>query len=254
MKRLSLPVALVCGLMAALAVFLFLKDQERKALGPPPPKVPVVVAKNDIPANAKLTQDMVVTQEVLAETRHPLAAQTLDEVVGKQTLYPVVKGEQMLIPRLGERPKATTLAGVVPAGKRAISLAATDVIGVGGLIQTGDRVDVLAVFENKDNNKAINIATIVIENIEVLAVAKDVGGVEPKETNPADLAAKKNPSAVNPNATSTITVAVTPEDAQKLLLADRTGNMRLALRASGDSNIAATATTDTQGFLRVKAQ
>lgn len=231
-----MPMGLFCGVLAAVMVFAFLQEQERRISGPPPPRVSVVVARTDVPSGARLTPEMIGAQQVLAETRHPQAVQLTGEAVGKLTLYPLVKGEQVLASRLADKPKATSLAGVVPAGRRAVAVAATDVVGAGGLIQAGDRVDVLAVFESRDGTKASSIAVLSLENIEVLAVDREVGGVEPKDSVLQMADTKKAAAApASPATAHTITLAVTPEEAQRLMLADRSGTLRLALRAAGDN-------------------
>ncbi len=237
LKKLSLPLGLLCGIVAAVLVFVYLQDQERRIAGPPPPKVPVLVARSDVPSGAKLGPEMVAAEQVLAETRHPQALQSLADVDGKLTLAPLVKGEQILASRLGDRPKAMTLAGVVPAGRRAVSLAANDVAGIAGLVQPGDWVDVLAVFEDRDGAKTGGIAVLALENIQVLAVSKEVNGVDAPKDAASQAAADAKKANVTTSPTTpyfTVTLAVTPEEAQRLMIADRSGNIRLALRARGD--------------------
>ncbi len=243
LKKLSLPLGLLCGIVAAVMVYAFLQEQERRIAGPPPPKVSVVVARADVPSGARLTPDMLAVQPVLAETRHPLALQSLAEVDGKLTLSPLVRGEQVLASRLGDKPRANTLAGVVPAGRRAVSVAATDVVGVGGLIQPGDRVDVLAVFD-KGGDKSTAVAVLSLEDIEVLAVDKEVNGLEKDSSLPAATDVKKTAATAGPGVARTVTLAVTPEEAQKLMLADRSGTLRLGLRAKGDTGNSTIVETD----------
>jgi pilus assembly protein CpaB len=256
-KKLSLPLALICGLLAASVVYFYMKEQEAKALGPPPPRVPVVVARADIPANARLTSDMVTVQQVLEETKHPQAVQSLSEVLEKLTLSPVVKGEQLLTPKVGDRPKATTLAGVIPAGKRAISVSASEVVGVGGLIQPSDWVDILAVFQDKERDKTTDFSAFAVENVEVLAVAREVNGIDKDAGAPIDpTMGKKAASSVSSStSTTTVTVAVTPEEAQRLMLADRTGSLRLALRTPADrEKIETIVYIENRTFVQVKVQ
>jgi pilus assembly protein CpaB len=233
-KKLSLPLALICGVLAAGLMYFYLKEQEAKAMGPPPPKVTIVVARNDIAANTRLSSEMLIVKQVLEETKHPQAVQSLSQVVDKLTLAPLLKGEQLLLPKISERPKATTLSGVVPAGKRAISVSATEVVGVGGLIQPGDWVDILAVFVDKDKDKTTDYSAFAVENVEVLAIARDVGGIDKDPAAPIDPTQGKKNAAATSQTTSTVTIAVRPEEAQRLMLADKTGTLRLALRAPAD--------------------
>jgi len=254
MKKWSLPLGLLFGVLAAVMVFVYLQDLERKKSAPPPPKVGVVVAKADIPSGARLTPDMVTLRQVLVEAKHSQAAQSVGEVSDKLTLYPLVKDEQVLASRLADKPKASNLAGVVPAGRRAVAVAATDVVGAGGLIQPGDRVDVLVVFENREGTKVTSVATLALENIEVLAVDREVNGLEKETLLQAAADAKKASAApASPAmAARTVTLAVTPEEAQRLMLADRSGTLRLALRAKGDDGKATITDTDSHTLAKVQ--
>lgn len=247
LRKLSLPLGLLCGVLAGVMVLSFLGEQEKRISGPPPPKVNVMVAKTDVPSGVKLTQEMLISQSILAEMKHPQALESMSEATGKLTLYPLVKGEQVLSPRLGDKPRAISLAGVVPAGRRAVSVAATDVVAAGGLILPGDWVDVLAVFESRDGANVNALATLSLENIEVLALDREAVGVEAKESASQAADAKKPaPAPAGGAIAHTITLAVTPEEAQRLMLADRSGTLRLALRASGDSGMATTTEIDTR--------
>ncbi len=135
-------------------------------------------------------------------------------------------------------------------------MGATDVVGVGGLIVPGDRVDVMAVFESRDGGgKGWGSAVIAIEDVEVLAMAKDAVGVEQAKdpTLQAATDAKKSASAqtsMNPDTKYTITLALTPEEAEKLMLADRAGTLRLALRARGDNSRATITEMDVRSMVK----
>jgi pilus assembly protein CpaB len=255
LKKLTLPLGLLCGIAAAVLAFAYLQDQERRIAGPPPPKVSVLIAKSDVPSGARLVPDMVAVTQVLAETKHPQALDSIADVDGKLTLVPLVKGEQILAPRLGDKPKAMTLAGVVPAGRRAVSVAASDLAGVAGLIEPGDWVDVLAFFEDRDGNKAGGMAVIPLENIQVLAVGKEVHGLEAPKDATSQVAGDAKKANISTSPTTpyfSVTLAVTPEEAQRLMIADRSGNLRLALRARGDVDKAALVETDLRTMVKAR--
>jgi Flp pilus assembly protein CpaB len=170
-------------------------------------------------------------------------------------------------------------AGKVPVGMRAISVVFDEVIGAGALVQPGDHVDVLAYFElsvkdfrlgdngnasgNGGNGSGGNgsgngfdykqyVTTYVVQDVEVLAVsqadAPDQLGTDTQNQPPTPT---PNPSATATRADATttavarpdaksVTLAVTPEQAQRLFLASQTvknesGSLRLSLRAPGDT-------------------
>ena len=169
-------------------------------------------------------------------------------------------------------------SGKVPVGMRAISVVFDEVIGTGALVQPGDHVDVLAYFElsvkdfrlgnngnasgNGGNGNGGNgsgnsfdykqyVTTYVVQDVEVLAVSQAMAP-DQLGTNTDNMAPTPtpNPSATaTANATTTaiarpnaksVTLAVTPEQAQRLFLASQTvknesGSLRLSLRAPGDT-------------------
>ena len=132
----------------------------------------------------------------------------------------------------------TSLAFIVPAGFRAMSVSVDKVIGVGGLIRPGDRVDVLAVLEiqiaieDAGLQEGVARAVTLAQSLEVLAVEQALA-------NPAD--AEGQPS-VQPSAT-VVTLAVEPQMAQAIFLAEQEGTLRLAVRPPGDLEFVPLATT-----------
>lgn len=162
------------------------------------------------------------------------------------------------------------LSVVIPEGKRAMSIKVSQLIGAGGLIRPGDFVDVIMVAELEDivplgdgttsttsgqPVKPRTVAVPVLQNVEVLAIAQQVTEVTPQirgqnQTGTAAGAAQATatPGAENlseeervrlstgrPNPeASTVTLAVSPEQAGVLFLAEQKGTLRLLLRAFGD--------------------
>jgi pilus assembly protein CpaB len=182
-----------------------------------------------------------------------------------------------------------TFARNVPVGLRAISIAYDEVIGPGALVQPGDFVDVIAYFElevtdftlaadgesepsesDSTDDSADDgpdykqyVTTYIVQNAEVLAVSQattpDELGVEGSgptataTTESTDSSGASSESTVEPQArpsAKSVTLAVTPEQAQRLLLAAQTvtspkagdqqsnASLRLVLRAPGDTTIA----------------
>lgn len=110
------------------------------------------------------------------------------------------------------------LAQAVPAGFRAFSIGISDVSGVGGLLQPGDLVDVLAHFKNGEEQQPT--VMILLNSIEVIAV---YGQLEEAATDPeAEQQQRRGRNA-------TAVLAIPREDLPKLFLADTNGDLRLAL-------------------------
>jgi pilus assembly protein CpaB len=240
------------------------------------PTTPVLIARHDIAAGTQLTEDLVEVRDIPTELRNNRALSSEDQAVGKIAAVALVQGEQILDTRVTDSPVAVndTFAGTVPIGKRAISVVFDEVIGAGALVQPGDHVDVLAFFElevkdftiksaeptatsdengdNSDENEPDYkqyVSTYIVQNVEVLAVSQAVTpdelGVNSNSTLPTPTPAGTSAATdeaqpvARPDAKS-VTLAVTPEEAQRLLLAAQTvknekGSLRLAMRAPGDT-------------------
>lgn len=110
-----------------------------------------------------------------------------------------------------------SLAYEVPAGMRAISIAAGEVLAVGTAVKPGDKVDILATFVDPVNRQ--ETTKTILQMITVLAVNK--GDPDPN---------------TKAGANSSLTLLVTPEQAELLLAFDRQATMRVSLRPPQDTN------------------
>ncbi|NLJ23914.1 MAG: Flp pilus assembly protein CpaB [Firmicutes bacterium] len=212
MKRRKLfLVAAILGLLAATLTYTYIRSIQRvethevKEAG-------VVVATGDIPSGTSVSSNMVRLVKVPETALHPEAASSPGEVIGRITKAPIVSGEQVLRNRLlpaGVRP---SLSFAIPSGKRAVSVAVNEVVGVAGFVKPGDRVDILATVDG--SNREDTITSTVLQDVEVLAIAQDMEEEVDKK----------------PKVTTTVTLAVTLAEAQKVTLAEETGVLRLVLR------------------------
>ena len=131
--------------------------------------------------------------------------------------------------------------GSIPPGCRAVSIAITDITGVAGFAQPGDYVDVIIIAKN--DNKMLG--RVVLQDVQLLAINKTpeqpanngtaanaAAGDTTKEGNGAGNAGQENTSAA-PKAIdnlATATLALTPEDALKLITEAQEGTVYLTLR------------------------
>jgi pilus assembly protein CpaB len=234
-NRRALLIALVFGLLSAFLVYRVLT-----AVGPKGGAVtgtPVVVAKQDIPARTLVTADMV-TLKPIPDTLHLAGVLTDNKVaVGQYTKSAVQSGQQLVTTQLTKNINDLGFSGTVPDGMRAISISVTEVSVAGGLIQPGDSVDVLGVFQifdrkdqsafgspNSDGVKSL-ITMTVLQDVQVLAVGQ-TGADNSTST-------KVSPTKGQPDV-KTVTLAVTPEDAERLALGQDTGDFSLSLHKAGD--------------------
>ena len=242
-NRRALIFSLVLGLLAAFLLFRLLTSAQSKSAAPP--TVPVLVAKQDIAARTVVTDSMVTIKQVPASLRLTSAFTDSKVAIGQAVRSPISAGEQVLTAKLAANPRDMGFSGQVPTGMRAISINATEVVNSGNLVQPGDSVDVIAVFERIDkgaddgsflvkesDGKPIRLTTVVLaQDVKVLAVAQAFDETPSANATPAK-------SLSGQSETRTVTLAVTPDDAQKLFLGDQTGVLRLALHRFDDHDTA----------------
>jgi pilus assembly protein CpaB len=256
-----LALSLVLGVATSYMVYNYVDQASQTAK--PIETVPVVTAAKDITPRTVITSEMLRVTQVPVELKLPQAISTPQQVTGKVAKLPISQGEEVLANKVFGDREESGLAFVVPEGKRAVSVAVNEVVGSGGMIIPGDFVDVVAVLDTEkttalgdprnasfgvDINAHAQIKAIsqyILQNVEVLAVAQQIqGDVPPPSTaqkaeqalGPSKNAEPpKQPANAQP-AARTATLAVGPEEAQKLVLAESKGQIRLVLRAHGDHN------------------
>jgi pilus assembly protein CpaB len=113
------------------------------------------------------------------------------------------------------------LAARIAPGRRGMSVRVDDVTGVSGFIMPGSRVDVLVA--GSPDGAQIQRSKIVLQNVEVLAIGRNV---EQGDGRPIDA--------------PTVTLLVSPSEAETLALAARYEPVRLALRGYQDESVVAT--------------
>jgi pilus assembly protein CpaB len=236
---------------------------------------PVVVVNRAVPVRTLITPEMVRVQQMPVDVVHPQAVHSMDQVIGKVARIGMVSDEPVLSTKLFLQRGESGLAFMVPEGMRAVSVNFNEVVGSGGMIAPGDHVDVIGVFEAKkedakaiqstrtsqnkpatqtpsfstdsqNEDERISVATLVLQDVEVLAVAQLLEGEMPQQqqssfptmsSGPTGTAAQAQRADPAPQpAAKTATVAVNPDDSVKLVLAEEKGRIRLALRRAKDTD------------------
>jgi pilus assembly protein CpaB len=259
-NRRLLLLALVAGLVAAILVYAALSrsSESTGGAGGVASTVPAVVAKQDIPARTKITTSMVEVRQVPSDVHSELGYTDLSQVVGQVTRYPIATNEEVLSTKVVSLANVAktgdSLSYVIPEGKRAISIQVSEVVSGGGLVLPGDYVDVIGVFNvtfssgDQQTTEDKYFSRIILQNIGVLAVAQTVVDTAPEvaastgtgdqttTTDTGDQIVRNTEASPEPKA-STVTLAVTPQEAQLLFLAEENGVLRLAVRPYGDATV-----------------
>lgn len=190
----------------------------------------ILVAARAIPRGAVVTSDDVMPYGVAG----PAPSGSFDEpsaVIGRVATIDILPSQIILGDALSATKQAAGVAALVQSGIRAFSVRIAEDQIVGGFLRVNDRVDVFATLPDSvfpqtmdGGHKAADQSrtTLLLQNIEVLAVGEKL------ETKGADAL----------NGARTVTLAVAPDEAARIALADRLGKMTLAIRNPADKNIA----------------
>lgn len=231
-NRRIILIAIIMALFTSFLVYIYIKKATTK------PEVVeyvnVYVATKTLPPKHKITDADLKQVKVTREYLNSNAVLNKADIVGKRLKDSIIEGEQILRDRLVDENKMA-LAYSIPEGKRAVSINVNDQIAVSHLLRPGDFVDVIASFEKEEDEDGLNktvyprITKTIIQNAEVLALGQDQRIAEDKLKEPP----------------KTITLAVDPQETEKLVFASEYAVLRLALRpADDDRNV------NTQGILR----
>ncbi|HKO44708.1 MAG TPA: Flp pilus assembly protein CpaB [Pyrinomonadaceae bacterium] len=228
-KRLivALTGAVLCGLIGVMLVTRYLSSVQAftKNLGN------VVVAKKEIQLGEKITAEHLGLAQIPNGAAPEGVFRKLDQVVGRVAITPIGVRETVTAHKLAPEGTGAGLSAVIPEGYRAMTVKVDDVVGVSGFIMPGSFVDVVAIIvPPSEQTKQDPISKIVLQNIKVLASG-------PKIDSPDN---QREPSKVN-----AVTLQVTPEQAEKLVLAANQAKLQLVMRNYGDQEAA-----DTKGASR----
>ncbi|MEA2721567.1 MAG: pilus assembly protein CpaB [Candidatus Eremiobacteraeota bacterium] len=179
----------------------------------------VYVAARDIPARALLTDAYVTQATRPAGEIDQDAIVDRKQIAGKYSLITIPSGSVVTGSKIGIA-GANALPARLPVGMRAVSISIDRVKGVAGLIQPGDRVDVVAVPPRVGTE--VPRASAILRGALVLAMGNEV---ETTSATPA-------PDAQN---LTTVTLALTPKQVNLLASADLNTTLRLALRSPKES-------------------
>jgi pilus assembly protein CpaB len=178
----------------------------------------VLIAVRAIPAQTAITRDMVDQAVRPADSVEPDAIDPsqMQSLLSSVALVAIPAGGTLTQSRVA-RPSALGLAAKVKPGMRAVTIPIDRVKGVAGLVDVGDRVDVIAILPARPDG--IPAARAILRGTLVLAIGM---AMVPLTNSAAPLDG------------STSTMEVTPEQANLLAVADVNTTLRLALRSPAE--------------------
>lgn len=131
----------------------------------------------------------------------------------RMALASFTRNEPILGNKITDPGQPATLSSMLDPGKRAVTVRVDDVRGVAGFIQPGDRVDVVLIRTEAESKSNEGYSDVILQSAKVLAIDQVTGERTDK-----------------PVIAKAVTLEVSAEDAQKILLATNIGRLSLILR------------------------
>lgn len=222
------------AMLAALVVYSALKRREAEVQRANLQNVNLVVAAKDLSLGTKIDASSVKLARWSRDSMPPGSYTDPSAVIGTVVKNAFLENEPVVTSKLflGEK-TAGVMPLLIPAGMRAMSVAVDEVSDISGFVLPHSHVDILvAVAGGESGREKGAFSKVVLQNVEVLAVAQEI---ERK---------KDEPQVVR-----VVTVLLTLEEAERLALASREGNLRLAMRSFNDDKIVLTRGTDVGDML-----
>jgi pilus assembly protein CpaB len=222
-----LLLALGCGLVAAIGVTQVIN----KDVSPPAETgdtASIFVALRDITPGELITPQLVKLESWPKAKIPEGSISKIESVEGCRARTEILQGDPIREKKLlGKGATQQTPTDYIPKGYRVVGVK-VDLVSGAGLIRPGDRVDVMVHLKrNANNDIAENRTQTILQDIKVFAV---------DDTFKLDPDAKEDDST----AAKTISLLVTPQQAERLILASQLGKVQLVMRSPGDNEIAKT--------------
>jgi pilus assembly protein CpaB len=224
---LVLAIAVVMAAIASYGVYLAVRSMPVREVEVA--RAQAVVAARPLTLGTMLTKDDVKLVPWPAANQIPGGFTEIERVVNRGLVVAVAENEPLTERKLAAVGAGAGLPPTITEGMRAVSVRVNEIVGVAGFVVPGTRVDVLVSIETKDGEP---ITKSVLSNVQVLTAGTRYDQDRAK-------------SEGKPIPTGVVTLLLTPDDAEKLVLATGEGRIMLTLRNPLD-----TAPTKTAGARR----
>jgi pilus assembly protein CpaB len=179
-------------------------------------KILVAIKKVPMYTPIKEPEKFFIEKDVPEDAAPKKALTNMEDIRGKK-LNKSINEEAFVYAEDLLDPKSDGMAAMLSPGQRAVAIKVNPESLVGGFVLPGTRVDVISTIRRGENESE---SKTILQDMLVLAV--DTKNNKEEGTN----------SILG----QTVTLAVKPEEAQQISLASAIGELRLALRAAGDSS------------------
>jgi pilus assembly protein CpaB len=214
-----LGIAVLIGGLAALGAKTFLSSEidaiNARGKGA---TAAVLVAKHALKRGDRITTDTVAVRQipVAYAQSSALTPEAFDRVDGQALGFPVGAGE-MILWSLMEGKRVPTFSARVEVGHRAMTVAVDEINSISGMLEPGDRIDLLVTVDRQGKK----IIRPLLQNVQVMATGQR---------------AVDSPREGERRQYSTVTIDITPAQAHQVILARESAKVTALLRNPEDRN------------------
>jgi pilus assembly protein CpaB len=232
---LFLVLAFVVASLTAYAVWRAIAEMQEKVAKAQegPDRVRVLVAARDIYMGEALTEVDLQPVALLPDMIYPEMVYTeeqVQEVLNRTARERILQGEIIREERLADADAGVGLNALIPRGMRAMAIEVDPQSSLAGLLQPGNRVDVIVTIRPDDRNiEAKWVTKTILQDKRVLAI-----GDRLKPRSAAEKA-EENKSRRNRRTRPFVTLELTLEESESLALARSRGDLHLVLRSDVDN-------------------
>jgi pilus assembly protein CpaB len=191
----------------------------------------VLVVASDLPIGTVVNESHLrwqawpkgsTSQSMILRSSSPDA---ITDITGSVARVAAVGGEPVNRDKMIKGANAGFLAAILPSGSRAvaINIASSGARSAGGFILPNDRVDILRTFRDDDATRQraseVYATETILQNIRILAIGQRVQEVNGEKVVTGE----------------TATLELDPKQSELVMLAQRSGELSLALRSLADA-------------------
>lgn len=215
-----LVVALACGVVASIGITKVMAHRSAAPAAQEMETLPVYVIKEDLPLGSLLDADKLKLERWPKDKVPTGVIGKLEDIEGRRPRTKLFAGEPVLEVKLLSKGESAGGAAVqIPMGLRSVPVKVDEVSGGAAMILPGDRVDVL-VYARQSKEIQTTMTKTILQDIKVFAV--DSTWTLESDENGQSIRAK------------TISLLLTPEQTERVMLASELGKIRLAMRSPND--------------------
>jgi pilus assembly protein CpaB len=225
MNKRFLTVLVFAFVVAGVFTLMFYKAIAGRINTAAKPATTKIIVANRTLGVGTLIRDLDLTYRDWAGPVPQQAVTKKEDVIGRGVISAIYEGEPILETRLAPKGSGAGLAATIPNGMRAVGVKVNEIIGLAGFVVPGMRVDVIISGAPPESPKALGmLSKTLLQNIEVLSAGQNI----------------QKDAEGKPISVQVVNLLVTPEQAEKISLAQTNTQIQLVLRNPVDTDVAKT--------------